>query len=185
MKKSTKGAIAAGAAAVLLVGGAGSLAFWSDSEGVDGGTITSGRLTITPAGTPAPTWTDETTGTAIPDIGAFRIVPGDSLTYTADFVVEAVGDNLAATIEVDDDSITGSPTLLAETTQSVQVLDGGAALTAITEAQDGDTVTAEVTFTFPYAAATNASQSTTAALQTVDLTGLTLDLNQSGPQTAP
>ena len=35
MKKSTKGAVAAGAAAVLLMGGAGSLAYWTAS-----GTIT-------------------------------------------------------------------------------------------------------------------------------------------------
>ena len=35
MKKTTKGALAAGSAAVLLMGGVGTLAYWNDSEDVD------------------------------------------------------------------------------------------------------------------------------------------------------
>ena len=44
MKKSTKGALAATTAGVLLLGGAGSLAFWSDSIG--GSTISSGHISL-------------------------------------------------------------------------------------------------------------------------------------------
>ena len=43
MNRTTKGAIAAGAAAVLLLGGAGSLAYWSDCQDAAGGTINSAR----------------------------------------------------------------------------------------------------------------------------------------------
>ena len=39
MKKSTKGALAAGSAAFLLVGGAGSLAYWTDNGDVTGTTL--------------------------------------------------------------------------------------------------------------------------------------------------
>ncbi|NKU44191.1 alternate-type signal peptide domain-containing protein [Rhodococcus hoagii] len=53
MNKKTKGAIAAGAAAALLAGGAGSFALWSDSETLNGGTITAGTLTLTAQGSPS------------------------------------------------------------------------------------------------------------------------------------
>ena len=49
MKKSTKGAVAVAAAAVLLTGGAGTLAYWSDSVDLPGGSISSGSLSL---GTP-------------------------------------------------------------------------------------------------------------------------------------
>lgn len=44
MKKSTKGAIAAAAAAVLLLGGGTTLAYWTASVDIAGGTITAGEL---------------------------------------------------------------------------------------------------------------------------------------------
>ncbi|MBM4517319.1 alternate-type signal peptide domain-containing protein [Rhodococcus hoagii] len=102
MNKKTKGAIAAGAAAALLAGGAGSFALWSDSETLNGGTITAGTLTLTAQGSPS--WSDE--NGAI-DISTFRAVPGDVLTYKAQAVVGATGDNLEAAITVDPASITG------------------------------------------------------------------------------
>ena len=48
MKKSTKGAVAAAAAGVLLLGGAGSLAYWTADGAADGGSITAGGI-ATPA----------------------------------------------------------------------------------------------------------------------------------------
>ena len=48
MKKSTKGAFAAAAAGSLLLGGAGSLAYWTDASTVDGKAITSGHLQLNP-----------------------------------------------------------------------------------------------------------------------------------------
>src|SRR5687767_11072956 len=46
MSKTFKGAGAAIVAGVLLIGGAGSLAYWSDAEGVTGGSISSGELKL-------------------------------------------------------------------------------------------------------------------------------------------
>lgn len=37
MRKTTKGALAAGAAAALLIGGAGTLAYWAAEDSADGG----------------------------------------------------------------------------------------------------------------------------------------------------
>jgi alternate signal-mediated exported protein len=171
MNKITKGALAAAIAAGLLVGGAQTIAYWTDEEAVNAGTINAGALSMAPAA--AGTWTDTVNAAPIPSIAAFQVVPGDNLVYEATFVVDAEGDNLSATLDVDDASITGA--LLAESTVTVTVLDAlGAAVPAITEANDGATITARVTFDFPFAAATNASQT-----DAVDLTGLTLDLVQT------
>ena len=46
MKRSTKGALAASAAGILLLGGAGSLAFWNATVNVPGAAIASGDLKL-------------------------------------------------------------------------------------------------------------------------------------------
>jgi alternate signal-mediated exported protein len=172
MNKLTKGAVAAVLAAGLLVGGTQTIAYWTDEEAVDGGTINAGALSLEPGVTPG-TWTDTVNATVIPSIAAFLVVPGDNLVYEATFVVNAEGDNLGATLQVDDASITGD--LLTESTITVTVLDSlGAPLPTITEANDGETITAQVEFDFPFASATNASQT-----DSVDLSGLVLDLVQT------
>ena len=79
MNKTTKGSLAAGAAAVLLLGGAGSLAYWTDAASIDGGSITSGTLTLD-AGTCAGwTYSDGAAG-AGKTVELF--VPGDLVTNT-------------------------------------------------------------------------------------------------------
>ncbi len=50
MKKATKGAIAAAGAGVLLLGGAGTLAYWTADGAAAGSDITAGDLDLT-AGT--------------------------------------------------------------------------------------------------------------------------------------
>ena len=108
MNKFTKGAIATGAAVVLLMGGAGTLAYWNDSENLTAGAtgISSGTLDVAPTGTPA--WTvaplTATTPTnvwgtpqAITNISTFKMVPGDRVTYTAQVNVTATGQTLKAT----------------------------------------------------------------------------------------
>lgn len=105
MNKKTKGAIAAGAAALLLAGGAGSFALWSDTENVGGGTITAGKLQF--VGTTAVgAWYDGET--EIDDISAYRIVPGQTLTYKASPTVLVEGDNLTATITATAANATGA-----------------------------------------------------------------------------
>ncbi|WP_433610366.1 alternate-type signal peptide domain-containing protein [Prescottella agglutinans] len=95
MNKKTKGAIAAGAAALLLAGGAGTFAAWNDTQSVTGGTINSGQLKFD-GPTAAGTWYDG--ATEITNVAAYRIVPGQTLTYKASPKIIAEGNNLSATI---------------------------------------------------------------------------------------
>lgn len=100
MNKATKGAIAAGAAGILLLGGAGSFALWEDSKTVDAAPISTGVLTL---GVGAGTWYDATAGTTgtITDISTFNIVPGDTVTYTTPVTVTAQGDNLKGEFKIE------------------------------------------------------------------------------------
>jgi alternate signal-mediated exported protein len=95
MNKAMKGAIAAGAAGILLLGGVGTFALWQDEQNIDAGTISTGKLSMTAA---PGTWKDSETGSEFGtnDISAFDIVPGDSLTYTTTVTVKAEGENLKA-----------------------------------------------------------------------------------------
>ena len=174
MHKALKGAAALAAAAALLLGGYGTYALWSDSETLNGGTIASGRLALD--GTTAGVWRDAsggTPGTVIPDISTFQIVPGDVLTYSLSRTVRAQGDNLQATLAADPSSVTGDPELLADVDVTTAVTVNGTATTAITPANDGQTVNVLVTFHFDPLSA-NATQ-----LQSLDLSALQLTLTQN------
>ncbi|MGW4477605.1 alternate-type signal peptide domain-containing protein [Rhodococcus triatomae] len=144
MNKQTKGAIAAGAAALLLAGGAGTMAAWNASENVAGGAINSGKLTLTQEG--ATGWT--VNGQAVADIASYLAVPGDEIVYNAAFTIGAAGDNLEAVLDVDQGSISGD--LAAALDPEVAVTLNGAPLAGgvITDANDGQVVQAEVTFNF-------------------------------------
>lgn len=174
MSKNLKGLIALVAAGLLLLGGYGTYALWSDSEPVDGGEVAAGELKLE-AAEPG-TWTDVSAGgegTPIPDIADFLIVPGDTLSYSATATVLAKGDNLTATIEADPASLTGDAELLADLDVTTEVLVGGAVVEEITEANDGDTVGVTVTLAFS-TDSTNETQ-----LQSVDLADLELVLQQT------
>lgn len=105
MKKTTKGAVAAGAAALLLAGGAGSFAAWNASTGAGGSqTVTAGSMTIA-----------EAPGSGVWKLGAAdftpgtdKIVPGDVLTYTASYNYTLVGTNLNATLKPTVGGISGA-----------------------------------------------------------------------------
>jgi alternate signal-mediated exported protein len=97
MNKAMKGAIAAGAAGILLLGGAGTFALWSDSQDIDAGTVSTGQLSLTAA---TGTWTETDSETPIPNIATYQIVPGDSLTYTTVVTIKAEGENLKARLTV-------------------------------------------------------------------------------------
>lgn len=175
MNKFTKGAIATGAGIILLMGGAGTFALWNDSASVAGGTIESGTLTIdAAAGAPgAGSWSDVSNSSlpvSIDDIGEFLVVPGDVLEFTQSFVVGATGDNLEATLDVDDSTIDwGDWDGIASSSVTV---NGGVA--SITDADNGDTIVVTVTFTFPY---DNTDQNATQGAS-VDLSDLEITLTQ-------
>lgn len=94
MKKSTKGAIAAAAAGVLLLGGAGTLAFWSDTVNLPGTDITSGHLTLVAAATDpcaSAVWHLDSAAGPVFDAVNDTVIPGDSLVKNCNIAVDALG----------------------------------------------------------------------------------------------
>lgn len=135
MNKATKGAIAAGAAGILLLGGAGTFALWEDNESITGGTVSTGVMTLAVG---SGTWAETATpGTPI-NIGTFDIVPGDSLTYTTTVTATATGDNLTGELKIEGSSlVTAFNALPAEhvtATVTHTAVDGGGLLVDDTNA---------------------------------------------------
>jgi alternate signal-mediated exported protein len=176
MNKLTKAAIAGAAGIALLLGGAGSLAYWNTSASLTGATITAGELTITANNDGA--WSDA--GGAI-TIASFRAVPGDVLTYTASFDVTAVGDNLTATVALTGDSIAAASTSPADVklasllTKSTVVKVGGVVTNVVSPAAGTQTVTVSVSITWPDGAPVDDNDAMNGA---VDLSGMTITLTQ-------
>ena len=188
MNKTTKGSLAAGAAAVLLLGGAGSLAYWTGEANVNGGSITAGTLSLVSDG-PCDGWTHVSDATAAGDsIGepVTLFVPGDIVTNTCTFTVGATGDNLEALISATDAEFTAvdgnSLTLVPATTYEIAK---GAASRAvdtddtITSVDDGAVITATIDVTIPFGSEGNGSdvgaenendtQSIEAALESINI----------------
>lgn len=191
MKKSTKGALAASAAGVLLLGGAGSLAYWTASDSVDGGTITSGELKLT-AGD-CDDWTYAAGAASAGDPVAL-FVPGDKITTTCTFALVASGDNLSATVAAPA-TVTYTPTPAAPslvlTPVTTYAIDGPDARTitnggTVTSADGGQTITATFNVTIPYGtnegAATVINGNDTQGI-TATLDELTVTLTQVNPNT--
>ncbi|WP_207837933.1 alternate-type signal peptide domain-containing protein [Williamsia soli] len=179
MKKQTKAAVAAGAGAVLLLGGLGSLAFWNDSATSPGGSISSGELSLDDC-TGGGVWTDVNNDTTIASIAAFRIVPGDVVSYACETAVNATGDNLTATLSANIGAVTGDAELQAALNPSVTAtangvdLPSGPAGVQITPAEVSQPITVNVTMTFD-----PATEGLTAQNQTANLAETTLTLQQN------
>lgn len=116
MKKSTTAAVAAGVGFVLLLGGAGTLAYWSDSDDSTRETIASGTLDL---GTPAVGAWSVRHGAAdtTPEAYTGPVVPGDILTKTIDVPVTMIGQNLAA------DLVVSSPSVINQTSANAGLVD--------------------------------------------------------------
>jgi len=111
MNNKTKGVIA-GIAGIALLGGGTTFALWSDSAGVNGGTITNGNLEVAAIGTLS--WVDtspdrDDAGHVITDIDTWRMVPGDIITGTQGIGVALEGDNLVAALTVETDAVDSLP----------------------------------------------------------------------------
>lgn len=195
MRKTTKGAIAVGAGVALLLGGAGTLAYWTDSSALDSNTtVTAGNLDLAPVAASA-AWTWKTGGqTFVP--ATSRIVPGDTVVFTQRYTVTAQGDRLKAQLVVN-----GLPTKTANTpVNPANVLDDKLVLTplvsvvgtvpagvVVSVTNDSLTVTnpgavaltfqvdVKVEVEFPFGTA-DAQNGTT---QSVDLSATTVSLNQT------
>ena len=96
MRKSTKGALAGAAAAVLLMGGLGTHAAWNDAGQVPGGQISTGHLNLTSS---CGDWSlvnsalSTTTSIADGNLGTLRMIPGDVLSRLCTFTVHVEGTN--------------------------------------------------------------------------------------------
>ncbi|WP_010540268.1 alternate-type signal peptide domain-containing protein [Dietzia alimentaria] len=172
MKKNTKGALAAGAAALLLAGGAGTMAAWSDSESLDAVTVTAGQLRISEQPGGGWTWADD--GTDF-DPANDMLVPGDIVEYTADYTLDVEGENLVASLTpVLEDTGTGA--LADYLTITADSDTTGITLTNITPENNGDTVSVTTTITFD--ASTSGQDGMEAS---ANLAGSTITLQQTAP----
>jgi alternate signal-mediated exported protein len=176
MRSVTKAVIAGAAGIALLAGGAGSLAFWTDTKTGSSVVISSGTLslgtfddstgwTITQnaAGvTPA-----QTTGVAyIP--GTTLVVPGDVLTKTISVPVNISGLNNKATLVVASVPPTGTSTLTpVASIVSVNGVTGGTA--TLTSANNGN-VDVKVSVTIPWTSDNTTKLQTTNFQATYTLT---------------
>lgn len=188
MNKAVKGALAGGAAVALLLGGAGTLAYWTADDTVAADDITTGKLTL--ANGECTDW-EYAAGKAGAGTTVVKAVPGDVVTSTCSYAVDAEGDNLVAGIdvsEVADLSTAGGGTVTA-TVDATYTVDGA---TATTVTENDESVVVTLVVTLPYGSANdpfgttdgsavngNASQVSTAALDSI-----TLRLTQQNPNPA-
>lgn len=174
MKKTTKGALAAGTAAVLLTGGAGTLAYWNDTQPITGSDINAGHLSLDTdvSNTGCGDWQLDSDEVAFVTYGdGDPLVPGDVLTKVCEFTISAVGNHLRATLDVSTPNMTDvSGTFGADLTTDVTNIEvAGSPLTEITEDNDGDTLTATIVVTFD-SASTNGTQDVQSVLDDLTLT---------------
>jgi len=186
MNKIAKGAIAGGLGVALLLGGAGTLAYWTGSASVGtASTITAGNLAVTSTGTGTWTKTNNGTTTTINDIASFKIVPGDKLTYSRSVTITAVGDNLKATASLGTAAITAATTgdatanaalATALGASAVVQIDGAATATITPASASSHTVTATIDWPFGTDGTGN-----TAKTGAVDLSGFNVTVTQVAP----
>jgi alternate signal-mediated exported protein len=147
MKNSTiiKGSAAIALGAALLLGGGGTLANWNAEATATPGTIVAGDLNIQTA---AGTWTDRN-GVTIPDINAYKVVPGDKLTFKQDLTVTLHGNKMAANVATAGVTPNNGFTATNVAVSPVALTVGSAALAnPLVAAAGTQTVTATVSFEF-------------------------------------
>lgn len=177
MKKVTKATIAAAAAGVLLLGGAGTIAKWTATDNIDAGTVSSGHLKLD--ATAAGTWTD-TSGDAATtafDPATDHLVPGDTVVFEQTVTIDADGKNLKG--ELTASELTGGTALPADVTVDVTVDGSATGLTQVGNVisfVDAGTYTVPVTVTVAFDAAATGTMDTA-----VNLGQMALTLNQIRP----
>lgn len=171
MKNSFKAVLATSAAAFLLVGGAGTLAYWESSDTAAAADITAGTLKLTDPKVGG--W--KLNGETVADPAAVRVVPGDELDWSGSFVIQASGDNLEGTLTVTGGNEgEGGLSPHVETTTS-WTLDGATHTGPVTAAHDGDVIAVTIDITFPFGEAVD---NTSQALA-LDLTDISVNLKQT------
>jgi alternate signal-mediated exported protein len=153
MRTSTKGIIAATVGAILLLGGMGSLAYWTDSKSVQGGTINGGHmsLVVDSTNTGCGAWTlDAGEAAASTYTVGDPLVPGDVITRICHYTVHASGNHLRSTLAVSSPTFTGTGNDFdGKLTASVSSLKlDGVPATSFTEDDDGKSLSAAVAVTW-------------------------------------
>jgi len=184
MNKLLKGSVAGAAGVALLLGGAGSFALWNSTQELNVGSVASGTLSISAVADTA-VWTDVSTGTAaVINIADFKIAPGDTIKLTQDVEIDAVGDNLLATLSYDADSLVADSdadkALLADLDISLEATTLATNIVripttdtfAVTPAASTSTATLTVTIVFP-------ADEETGKDGTVNLSNLAFKLQQN------
>ncbi|GAB3812686.1 hypothetical protein GCM10028820_06160 [Tessaracoccus terricola] len=174
MNKMIKGAAVAGLGVALLLGGAGTLAVWNDAAESNAGAIVAGDLEVT-AGSGQ--WESNLSG-VVADIAQYRVIPGETLTYSQVLDVVLVGDELEAVL-----SVTGTGVNKDFKSENVEVSEptltnsaGEVLPTTVLTEQSPDEVTASVSFVFKDT--TSGRDSVTA---TYDFSGIGFLLEQQAP----
>jgi alternate signal-mediated exported protein len=159
MNKLVKGAIAGAAGIVLLMGGAGSLAYWNDTANAGpasgSNSITAGTLTIAAAN--GGSWTKgmyDNSGAvtvapaAVANLSNVRIVPGNRLVYTQTFNVTASGDDLFFKVASTAGSVTAASAAAADVALAGQINASGATAFSVASITGGNVVAATTPGTY-------------------------------------
>jgi alternate signal-mediated exported protein len=146
MRTSLKAALAGVAGAGLLLGGAGSLAFWEDTQTENGGTVEAGTLNLVDRECSGWVVAGSDPAATVELLGDFLVVPGTEVAKTCTFEIEVAG-VLKASLSVndaDDDELRGLGSEL-DVTSAFSILDseGAASLDDEVVVADG---TGEWTF---------------------------------------
>ncbi|MET1044225.1 MAG: alternate-type signal peptide domain-containing protein [Microbacteriaceae bacterium] len=169
MNKLVKGSIAGAAGIALLLGGAGTFALWNADLTVASGTVNTGTLDLVVATEGA--WDQEID----------NIVPGDELTYTASYTVNAVGDNLTAKLSSNIDSIVAAaqvPNVDVESTFTVTDSDANPVSAVAGEysfVEGTYNIAVSISVTFNDVANGNAGDQD----QSIDLSTISIELSQT------
>ena len=184
MERLTKAAVATGGAAVLLLGGAGTMAYWTATATATGSGMTSGTLTAT--GSTCTDWefaaADGGDGTVDGTPAVGLIVPGDIVASSCTVTVTGTGDHLAVTAALaGDTAFAETNPLTADMTLATGdvTVDGAPAPAEGIDLSDGaaHTIQVVVTATFPYGDATDISANDTQDL-TATLSDVTVTVEQ-------
>lgn len=175
MRTSVKIALAGSLGGVLLVGGAGSLAYWQENGTASGSAIGAGTLTLGPPNCGSG-WTVNGTAPFVP--ATAKLVPGDTLVKVCSFAIAATGQNLHAditTVGGQDSGALGDKV----TTTAAYTVDGETRST-VTDADNGKSLKATITLAFPYGTLDNTSRGLTGAVSDYVVT-----LTQADPTLEP
>lgn len=174
MNKMTKGALATGLGAALLIGGGGTLAVWNTTAEQQAGSIANGDLQLTAN---QGTWTNSKGAI---NLSTYKAVPGDKLTFTQPVTVALDGDLMKAHLTVTD-KLTAPETAaylqVGETT--LKDSTGNTVTESLTKDSDG-VYTASVTVTF-----VSTTSGTSATKATNNLGKIGFKLEQDASSTLP